>query len=147
MQTIKFVLVVSLFSIDFSYLRKMHKRKCTKCCKQLKCTLTYTQCKCACVCVWVKRVRACRKLSGLFVLCGLHSFTIHMHRKEINKYTHTHTRTHLCIYEHAPVCVCMRFLPQLRPGLHSPRTHHKQLQRRWFIDFSLLSTGFNSAII
>lgn len=85
---------------------------------------------CGCVRVWEKRVRACRKrcftLSGLFVLCGLHSLTLHTYTKKINKNTYIY----ICIYVHAPVCACMRFLPQLRPGLHGPRTHHKQLQRR-----------------
>lgn len=59
-----------------------------------------------CVCVWEKRVRACRKrcftLSGLFVLCGLHSLTMHTYTKKINKntYIYAYTYMRLCV----PVC-------------------------------------------
>lgn len=88
----------------------MHKRKCTKCCKQLKCTLTYTQCKCACVfmCVCVcksKESESMPKTERLICFMRLTLvYNTHTHGKEINKYTLTHI--HACTNMRLYMCVC-----------------------------------------
>lgn len=91
----------------------MHKRKCTKCCKQLKCTPTYTQCKCACVfmCVCVcksKESESMPKTERLICFMRLTLvYNTHTHGKEINKYTHTYTHTHIYACTNMRLCMCV----------------------------------------